>query len=957
MADVDILLPDGAPAKVPAEDLSRAIAAGAKTQAQADDTGEFAERKAFLRSGVGQAYTGLLGLGRAATFGGSDYLLSKGLEAVGGEEARKGFLDTATEAKELNPVADMAGEATGLVLGGGGIMKAGAAAEGALVGRLGAGIAGKVGVAAARGGVEGALIGAQHSITEDTLGDHALNAEKLFATMGKEAILGGAIGGAFGYAGAKLFGKAGAEATGLAEKTPRFNGPASDAVNDELAGAAGAGRRVKEQAQHLESSIEDFRTKGMTSDEAVDAADVMMRAARGEPIPAAVEEAMAAEVGALPAGASRVEGALEGIGLEAKEAGGVAGALKEIGAAEDVGGAIDAGASRLAKFMAKGNAELEESLLRSYKTSAKLIEPTEAVLDKQAVEMTKKGTKAFRLWEDLDNIQFTEKPDQFRKLVAPELLNEQRDTMAKAIKRAHDQLEFWEGTSAKGGAEGSIKSLRKQLNDLQATMLTGEKDGGEIFVRMNKLKQAYDKAAQWNSGNFGIGEAVQYDKLSKMGFRDVADELRGALETDSIWGGRAAAAQREQNLAYSNHINRKQHFSQNLGVSIDKSGGIPRPEVDFTKTRGLLARLKGGETDELLQEVKSTVDFIDGAKLRIDSLRRTAELSPKELAKLAEGEAALLEFEKAFGAARKEAVGANALKTQQLVEREGSRIGGLLGLAVDTMTKPAEMMGRLGGVKRAADKFSGVIKKGANALVSESKAAAETVAPRAKEATAKDIEEIRSLAGDPIKMGARLQEMTSDLAKYAPKIASEVQAVATRAIAYLAKEAPQPVVHVGLLGVTQDRKPRYSAHALAEWETKRQAALGLDSKSGPELVLDGLRSGRLNRTAIQTVEVVSPKVFAEMQNATREELYKMQTAGTLNKMPMQQQASIASLLHIPPTALWTPESIAMLQASKAPAAAPEQAPGAPAQPAAVSKRAIKFNPAAYATEAQTIEGT
>lgn len=59
-------------------------------------------------------------------------------------------------------------------------------------------MAAKAGV---RGAAEGALFGAGQEISEDALGDHELNAEKLVAAIGHGALYGGMLGGALGGGG------------------------------------------------------------------------------------------------------------------------------------------------------------------------------------------------------------------------------------------------------------------------------------------------------------------------------------------------------------------------------------------------------------------------------------------------------------------------------------------------------------------------------------------------------------------------------------------------------------------------------------------------------------------------------------------------------------------------------------------------------------------------------------
>jgi hypothetical protein len=252
-------------------------------------------------------------------------------------------------------------------------------------------------------------------------------------------------------------------------------------------------------------------------------------------------------------------------------------------------------------------------------------------------------------------------------------------------------------------------------------------------------------------------------------------------------------------------------------------------------------------------------------------------------------------------------------------------------------------------IERGFAKFFG---KGAKAA----SAATEEAAPRAKDVIAKEIGEVRQLAADPGTMQERLAKFVGDLPRHAPKISEEVKATAMRAIYYLAKEAPPATVRTGLLGIHRDAKPRYSEQQLSTWEAKRKAAMGAASgTTAPESILVDMRRGKLNRDAIQAIEFVSPKLFAQMQQMAREEIERMEMRGLLDKMPQQQKAAIATLLKVPPDGTWKPDFIGLMQAAKAmPAPEPAPAPGAATN--GTSKRAIKLDTNVFATEASDIEG-
>jgi len=353
--------------------------------------------------------------------------------------------------------------------------------------------------------------------------------------------------------------------------------------------------------------------------------------------------------------------------------------------------------------------------------------------------------------------------------------------------------------------------------------------------------------------------------------------------------------------------------------------------------------------------VKSTEATIAGFRERVAAIREFGDLTEAQSSKLTQGLKDLDGLETAFTEARKEAVVANRLKAAVLEERHAGNMGGLLGLAGSVVTQPLTTVQRLARVRQTVQRTEEAIAGGLRRFFGgDADAAAERIAskfaPRAKAVAAKEMEEIRTTAANPAAMQDKAAKMVGDLSTYAPKIADEVRLTAIRAIDYLAREAPNPSVSLGLLG-THKAKVRYSDQQISTWETKRRAALD------PESVVRDMQRGKLNREAIQAVETVSPKLFAMIQEQARDHLAKLEAEGKLDNMPYQQKAVIASLLHIPADRTWRPDFIAMMQAAKMQAApqAPTQGPQVQQANAGVSRRSVEIDTSNFQTESSGIE--
>lgn len=229
------------------------------------------------RHGVGQGASAGLGAGA----------VRQALQTVDPEAAKK-FEQNHRDLEKAHEAAFKSGEVAGLVgssVAGGAGGGAGAALPGAVVSRAGAGAASvaakALGGAAAKGalgralatgaelgvqgGVEGALLGAGQSVGEDMLGDHKVNAEKLWAAVGNGALTGMAAGAALGAGGSLV--KSGVGATvdaargGLARVLSKGQTAATDAAETAVAGVEGAAVSAQKTAGKAAGEAIDFARK------------------------------------------------------------------------------------------------------------------------------------------------------------------------------------------------------------------------------------------------------------------------------------------------------------------------------------------------------------------------------------------------------------------------------------------------------------------------------------------------------------------------------------------------------------------------------------------------------------------------------------------------------------------------------------------------------------------------
>lgn len=197
---VAMVNPDGTVGMVDKADATTALAQGLRPATRAEFDSED-------MGAAGQVASGAIGASRGLTFGLSDTAIVGASRALGGEKAAEEYREALNRAKEANPGASLGGEIAGSLAGAflmpGGGSSAAVKGEGLL-----ARGASRFLAAAPRAALEGAAMGVGNQLSEDTLGNHELNAEKYVASAFKGAVYGGLLGGSLHAAGGAVADKA-----------------------------------------------------------------------------------------------------------------------------------------------------------------------------------------------------------------------------------------------------------------------------------------------------------------------------------------------------------------------------------------------------------------------------------------------------------------------------------------------------------------------------------------------------------------------------------------------------------------------------------------------------------------------------------------------------------------------------------------------------------------------------
>jgi len=262
-ASLNMLDETGAPVKIAAENVQHALAAGYSVEGAG--TADARQSRREHTTGGQMALAGAEGVARGATLGLSDAALVGTL----GDDYRKGAQARQQENRLVSGAGEVVGAIGGSLATGGlfgavgaparGVAALGRATEAGVAGLVGEG-AGVLGRAGARalalggaGAVEGSLYGAGQAVSRAALDGTELSAEKVMASMGEGAMMGGAGGAVLGGVAGSLKGAAGA----LSE-SKGFRQGARELANESALKAAGArgsdfrrivGRRTGESAE------------------------------------------------------------------------------------------------------------------------------------------------------------------------------------------------------------------------------------------------------------------------------------------------------------------------------------------------------------------------------------------------------------------------------------------------------------------------------------------------------------------------------------------------------------------------------------------------------------------------------------------------------------------------------------------------------------------------------------
>ena len=943
------------PQEFAAHQEAKAAAAQSAAKVSADET-----ENGGLAGEIATAGQGIL---RPLTLGLSDVAQVKAAQAFGGDEAARDVREKLTGLQRANPKANVAGEIASFLVPGlgevggaeravqgvGALEEASAAARAAtgvsplglatsagrqaaklVTSRLGEGAAAKAIAHTVQAGVEGAGLGVGDQISEDALGDHELNAEKMLGAGVHGALLQGALGGTLGATGEfgrKFLGhlaprladagnEAAFDALGADTKTAReaeelvpggkrevgdvlhrrvYPGSlAESAMTPEQQLARIAPERVAAEGERnavLAANAEPLReVAGQQAWDALDptakmTAEAMERVKGGPAAVGGVAHEYGLFDGDAPVNPERVaekaDAALETVGA-AKGA-----LLAESGATMDAQKYYDSFKPLIDKLGAEAGPDYErlKSYVEDYRDSAM----QKLGFEKRAGARIAAGYTA-TIPEHFSAEQRAIVPDLIERIKAPGKVGEDAKQLLDSM-----GVKLEKTKASKGADTFDLKGKEIPI--------------GPAF----KLRRGFDKTIDWSV-------AAREGQLKSA----TMQEMRGIMaeaENKAI-GDAYELAGNPEARAQLKKLNADYQALKLIEKATKRT--VPLYATNPALAEKAIPGTLAGLTYD--QAVAASRKLPDDARKALLSANHDAQALRIAERGAAEGAARMATHGSALGAAgvalaTGHPVAAAAIAaTQHLAKTRGRA---LTAAVLERASAIGGIKRGVGVVDREIDRgVAGILRPGERVPVASHERAYEGHPYRAQQAA----ESVARAVVDSEKHVADVERAANSFGAHAPRIAAAFVRTALRATTWLALQVPQSMRNPGggektLLAA----KPFVSATETAAFLRK------YDAVHDPASVLDDMRKGRVTREQIDAIKAVYPKLYADIRSRIQQGINESRTPPSY-----EAQKQLSAFFGIPASPAFAPKFVSAMQA---PTAAPP--PGKPGGGPKTAKRSIK----------------
>ncbi len=502
-------------------------------------------------------------------------------------------------------------------------------------------------------------------------------------------------------------------------------------------------------------------------------------------------------------------------------------------------------------------------------------------------KVTEDLDEAIKAGRVVDMSSFGEaKSNQMRKLVPVENLKPARDMAMQVWGDARKVVDGLGELPLNTGERASVKRLGMWLDDFGDMSNKGKwSDPAELFDKIDDFKRRVGKEA-------GFGKFAQGREESTNQFNALYERIRTGLEDESTWGA-AAVAQKEINLATANMIDTNGKFLQRFTTQYGKESltGAPTFIADSAKVNGFVNGLTSAANDT---NARMASDYVLKRSAFLDSVTKNYDLAADALAAVKKERAALGSMAETIAKTSNEISNVNQLKSL-LADERGHSIHGIVGLAIDAVTKPGLTLARLAELEATKNRAVAKIDSGIGSIkkalggTGERKPSPAPSLPDSPSTYEKRRSAVLSAASKPDELHAHIQGQAAPISPSAPATAQAFQRAGLRTVQYLMGELPKPPPRAGSLTPQLDAE-----NWQASDQQKAQFNRKFDAATHPDHMLHLVADGTITAQHVQALQATRPATYEHMSQKLDTEL-KAQT----KPVPLHMQGPIKTFLGIP----------------------------------------------------------
>ncbi len=475
------------------------------------------------------------------------------------------------------------------------------------------------------------------------------------------------------------------------------------------------------------------------------------------------------------------------------------------------------------------------------------------------------------------------------------------------------------GPAARKEFEGHMARLGKALES---------GDSLELFKAADNTKRFLGRQAEFGRSARGLSESAKaFDALYK-GENGIGG-LQQVLENEA-WG-KAAQAQKAVNAATERNIALGRRFQSGFTTEVNSEAGRPIFGANTEKVGAFMNRLTKAANDLDAQGVR---DMIQTRRAFLEATSSQYDHGAQAAAAIKAERQALDAMEKTFERATKEASLINQVKRLQ-GEEKASAIGGWLGLAMDTASKPITTMRRLAQIEETTNKVLKKIQGSSRELSNAAPAAAPTapssgtkpgagffsmllkdagkagdVGANATGAKAlrtefdKHAHAVATMQANPALVTKKVGDALGPIGTDAPKTTAAATQVAINGLNWLASRMPMS------RNDPYSLTPQFRAGSNASDSEIAQHMRYVEALDNPTGILDKAMRGTLTPDAVEAVRDNYPQLYKQIQQDMMTSLVEAKSP-----LPYGRRIQIGVLLDLPTDQTLAPDFVSAMQAT------------------------------------------